>query len=156
TGLLAAICLGLLYSLPPDPKSLALDRFSSQRFARFELRPPAIETPPATGQGQAAPGGRGAGHPAAGAAGVSGRPTATHQTGLFRLRGEHPDPRGARLWAEEAAQSIGVLGQLRTVEASHIGSLFGPTSALGSDADNVMAGLIGTEVRESWGTGIGM
>jgi TonB family protein len=71
------------------------------------------------------------------------------------MRGHHPDPRGARLLAEVAVQTLGVLGQLRTVEASHIGSLFGPSSAFGSDAQNVLAGLVGTEVRESWGTGLG-
>jgi TonB family protein len=71
------------------------------------------------------------------------------------LRGpqDNPDPHLARMLAEEQAGQQGVLGILGGEEGSHLSSIFGRDSALGNDAENVLGGLVGTQIGEAYGVG---
>jgi TonB family protein len=66
---------------------------------------------------------------------------------------ENPDPQLARGLAEEQAKNAGITGVLKQTEGSHIASIFGRDTALGNDAQDVLGGLIGNQVGESYGVG---
>ncbi len=55
--------------------------------------------------------------------------------------------------AEEQAQKSGVIGLLKSTEGSHLASIFGRDTALGNDAENVLGGLVGTQIGEAYGVG---
>jgi hypothetical protein len=59
----------------------------------------------------------------------------------------------ARRLAVEAAANAGVLGLLKSSSGSHIASVFGQSSSLGSDAMSALGGLIGNKIGESFGVG---
>jgi TonB family protein len=64
----------------------------------------------------------------------------------------------AKMLAQDAAKSAGVLGVFRKPESSHVASIFGRDSALGRDAINALGGLIGSELQEAYGVpgGLGL
>jgi TonB family protein len=84
-----------------------------------------------------------------------GKKTSKNKEGLYGLKGpkDNPDPHLAKKLAEEQAKNAGILGVLKQTEGSHIASIFGRDSALGSDADNVLGGLIGNQIGEAYGVG---
>lgn len=59
----------------------------------------------------------------------------------------------AKRLAEDAAKNAGVLGLLKSSSGSHLASIFGRDSALGTDAEDALGGLIGDQVGESYGLG---
>jgi TonB family protein len=158
----SAIALGLfllmIFSVPPDPKSLSLDLFNSDnRFVKFLIKPPEekeeeipdwLKSKKAEEQG-----GKGKRHK--GEEGKMGKKTSKNKEGLYGLKGpkDNPDPHMAKKLAEEQAKNAGILGVLKQTEGSHIASIFGRDSALGNDADNVLGGLIGNQIGEAYGVG---
>src|SRR5260370_18371518 len=84
-----------------------------------------------------------------------GKKTSKNKAGLDGLKGpkDNPDPHLAKQLAEEQAQKAGVLGILKAQEGSHLASIFGRDSALGNDAENVLGGLVGTQIGEAYGVG---
>src|SRR5262249_56761903 len=58
-----------------------------------------------------------------------------------------------RMLAEALTQKAGVLGILKSQEGSRLASIFGRDSALGNDAENVLGGLVGTQIGEAYGVG---
>ena len=156
-GVAVATLLFLLmtFSLPPDPKTLSMDAFlGEERFARVVISPPTEKPVAPTAGGPAVQNGA-SGRSAAGAAGKMGSPTARSATGRIAIKGpkDNKEARMAKLLAEKAASSAGLLGIASALEKSQVASIFGRTNALGSDADTVMAGLVGTEIGESVGNG---
>jgi hypothetical protein len=96
------------------------------------------------------------GRPHTGTQGTMGTPSADKdRRALYQLKGpkDNPDPHLARMLAEEQAQNAGVLGILKAGEGSHLASIFGRDSALGNDAENVLGGLVGTQIGEAYGVG---
>ena len=84
-----------------------------------------------------------------------GKKTCKNKAGLYGLKGpkDNPDPHLAKMLAEEQAQKAGVLGIMKREEGSHLASIFGRDSALGNDAENVLGGLVGTQIGEAYGVG---
>lgn len=155
-ALAAGIFLALIYQIPPDAQSLSLDVMRSERFAHFVITPPAepILVDP-RGSGVSHGGGSGRAH--SGESGALGSPAAKRRSGQFRLkRSPVLTPEVAQKAAFDAVQNIGVLGQMRALEGTHVGAIFTPEHALGSDETTVLAGLIGTEVQDAYGTGLGI
>ena len=155
-GVAVATMLFLLmvFSLPPDPKTLALDAFMRDgRFARFVIAPPTEKPREATVGAAAAAGTKG--KAAAGPSGKMGAPTAKATTGLASHQGpkDNKDPAVRKLLAEQAASAAGLLGITRDLRQSDVGSLFGRTDALGNEAHDVLGGLVGTEIHEAAGNG---
>jgi hypothetical protein len=96
------------------------------------------------------------GHAHGGTEGAMGTPhTEKNRAALYLLKGpkDNPDPHLAKMLAEERAQNAGVLGILKASEGSHLASIFGRDSALGNDAENVLGGLVGTQIGEAYGVG---
>jgi hypothetical protein len=60
--------------------------------------------------------------------------------------------RGEKRPAERAG-AIGIRGVLKSSPEYHLGSIFGRDSAAGSDAVNVLGGLVGNQIAEAYGTG---
>jgi hypothetical protein len=150
--------LGMIYSIPPDPKSLSLDAFlNDQRFAKFLIKPPEEKEEQIPEwlkkKGPDEAGGKGKRHK--GEEGKMGKKTSKNKAGLYGLKGpkDNPDPHLAKMLAEEQAQKAGVLGILKATEGSHLASIFGRDSALGNDAENVLGGLVGTQIGEAYGVG---
>ena len=158
TAVAAGLFLAMVYSIPPDPKSLSLDAFmNDQRFAKFLIKPPEEKEEQIPEwlkkKGPDEAGGKGKRHK--GEEGKMGKKTSKNKTGLYGLKGpkDNQDPHLAKTFAEEAANKAGVLGMLKATEGSHLASIFGRDSALGNDAENVMGGLLGTQIGEAYGVG---
>ncbi|MCS6914795.1 MAG: AgmX/PglI C-terminal domain-containing protein [Myxococcales bacterium] len=155
--LASALFLLLVFSVPPDPKSLSLDAFiNDQRFAKFLIKPPEEreEVPEwLKKKGPDEMGGKGKRHKEE--EGKMGKKESKNKTGLYALKGpkDNPDPHLAKQLATEAAQKAGVLGILKAEQGSHLASIFGRDSALGTDAVDVLGGLVGTEIGEAYGVG---
>jgi TonB family protein len=159
-GTAAALLLFLLmiFSVPPDPKSLSLDLFNADsRFVNFLIKPPEEkeeEIPEwLKKKGPDEQGGKGKRHK--GEEGKMGKKTSKNKEGLYGLKGpkDNPDPHLAKKLAEENAKNAGILGVLKMSEGSHLASIFGRDTAAGSDAVNVLGGLIGNEIGEAYGVG---
>jgi TonB family protein len=159
-GSFVALLLFLLmiFSVPPDPKSLSLDLFNSDnRFVKFLIKPPEEkeeEIPEwLKSKKPEEQGGKGKRHK--GEEGKMGKKTSKNKEGLYGLKGpkDNPDPHLAKKLAEEQAKNAGILGVLKQSEGSHIASIFGRDSALGNDASDVLGGLVGNQIGEAYGVG---
>jgi TonB family protein len=148
----------MIFSVPPDPKSLSLDLFNSDnRFVKFLIKPPEEKEEDIPdwlkSKKNEEQGGKGKRHK--GEEGKMGKKTSKNKEGLYGLKGpkDNPDPHLAKKLAEEQAKNAGILGVLKMNEGSHIASIFGRDSALGNDADDVLGGLIGNQIGEAYGVG---
>ena len=154
---LVAILLVIIFSVPPDPKSLSLDAFmNDQRFAKFLIKPPEEkqeEIPDWLKKKDDDAGGKGKRHKDE--EGKMGKKESNKKAGLYALKGpkDNQDMRLAKELAKEQAQKAGVLGILKGAQGSILASAFGRDSALGNDAQDVLGGLVGTEVGEAYGVG---
>ena len=158
----SAVALGLfllmIFSVPPDPKSLSLDLFNSDnRFVKFLIKPPEEKEEDIPewlkSKKDDEQGGKGKRHK--GEEGKMGKKTSKNKEGLYGLKGpkDNPDPHLAKKLAEEQAKNAGILGVLKQTEGSHIASIFGRDTALGNDAADVLGGLIGNQIGEAYGVG---
>ncbi|MBW2731975.1 MAG: AgmX/PglI C-terminal domain-containing protein [Deltaproteobacteria bacterium] len=153
-----ALLLFLVFAIPPDAKALSLDLFNTDnKFVKYLVKPPEQkeeEVPEwLKKKGPDKAGGKGQKHK--GEEGKMGKKTSKKKTGLYGLKGpkNNPDPHLAKRLAENAAKDAGVLGLLKSSQGSHLASIFGRDSALGSDAEDALGGLIGDSVGESYGLG---
>ncbi len=158
TGIGLILFLLMIFSVPPDPKSLSLDLFNADsRFVNFLIKPPEEkeeEIPEwLKKKGPDEQGGKGKRHK--GEEGKMGKKTSKNKEGLYGLKGpkDNPDPHLAKKLAEEQAKNAGILGVLKMAEGSHLASIFGRDTAAGSDAENVLGGLIGNQIGEAYGVG---
>jgi TonB family protein len=153
-----ALLLFLVFAIPPDAKALSLDLFNTDnKFVKYLVKPPEQkeeEVPEwLKKKGPDKAGGKGQKHK--GEEGKMGKKTSKKKTGLYGLKGpkNNPDPHMAKRLAEDAAKNAGVLGLLKSSSGSHLASIFGRDSALGSDAEDALGGLIGDQIGESYGLG---
>jgi TonB family protein len=159
-GSVAGLLLFLLmiFSVPPDPKSLSLDLFNADnRFVNFLIKPPEEKEEDIPEwlkkNSDDKQGGKGKRHK--GEEGKMGKKTSKNKEGLYGLKGpkDNPDPHLAKKLAEEQAKSAGILGVLKMNEGSHLSSIFGRDTALGNDPSDVLGGLIGNQIGEAYGVG---
>ena len=157
-GTASALLLFLLmiFSVPPDPKSLSLELFNADtRFVSFTVKPPVEkedETPSwLQKKEQEEQGGKG--KRPNGDEGKMGKKESKNKEGLVAIKGpkDNKDPSLAKKLAEENAKSAGILGVLRAAEGSHLASIFGRDTAMGSDTANILGGLVGTQIGEAYG-----
>jgi len=148
----------MIFSVPPDPKSLSLDLFNADnRFVNFLIKPPEEkeeEIPEwLKKSSDDKQGGKGKRHK--GEEGKMGKKTSKNKEGLYGLKGpkDNPDPHLAKKLAEEQAKQAGILGVLKMNEGSHLASIFGRDTALGTDPTDVLGGLIGNQIGEAYGVG---
>jgi hypothetical protein len=154
-----ALLLFLIYAIPPDAKSLAIDLFGQDsKYMQFVIKPPEQqkeELPDWLKKNKSddTQGGKGQRHKFE--EGKMGKKTSKNKEGLYGLKGpkDNQDPHLAKKLAEEQARNAGILGMLKAQTGSHIASVFGRDSALGNDAENVLGGLTGSQIGEAQGFG---
>ncbi len=148
----------MIFSVPPDPKSLSLDLFNADnRFVNFLIKPPEEKEEELPDwlkkKGPDEQGGKGKRHKDE--EGKMGKKTSKNKEGLYGLKGpkDNIDPHLAKKLSEEEAKNAGILGVLKMNEGSHLASIFGRDTALGTDPENVLGGLIGNQIGEAYGVG---
>ena len=153
-----ALVLFLVFSVPPDAKSLSLDLFNTDnKFVKILIKPPEQKEDEIPDwlkkKGPDEQGGKGQKHK--GEEGKMGSKKSKKKTGLYGLKGpkDNTDPHLAKRLAEDAAKNAGVLGLLKSASGSHIASIFGRDTALGTDAEDALGGLIGNQIGEAYGVG---
>jgi TonB family protein len=158
TTLAAALFLLLVFSIPPSASSLSLDAFmNDKRFAQFLIKPPEEKEEQIPEwlkkKSDDEAGGKGKRHK--GEEGKMGKKTSKNKSGLYGLKGppDNKDPHLAKMLAEEQANKAGIIGLIKSQEGSHLASIFGRDNALGTDPDNVLGGLVGTQIGEAYGVG---
>jgi hypothetical protein len=152
-ALAAGVFLGLLYMIPPDPKTLALDTIHSDFVAHYIIKAP--ELPEMQIEKKSGPVGGGGGAAHEGAAGSTGRKDAPRQHAAFKIKGNSPDQqRIGKLEAQRVASQTGIVGIMGQFEQSHIGSIFARESALGNDAEDAFGDMRATVPGDSYGTGL--
>ncbi|MBK6849307.1 MAG: TonB family protein [Proteobacteria bacterium] len=153
------LLLFLVFAVPPDAKALSLDLFDADNeLVKYLIKGAdrKDEEVPEWLKAKKGPqdaGGKGQRHK--GDEGKMGSKTSKNRQGLYGLKGpkDNPDPHLARELAERQAQTAGVLGLLGSPSGSHLASIFGRDTALGTDAEDVMGGLIGDQLGEAYGAG---
>ena len=160
----AALALGLfvliIFTIPPDPRSLSLDLLGAQsRLISFNVLPPVLEKAPVPTWLASAPA------PAGGAAapaakeprGASGDPTSREHA---RRRNEEPRPPAladqhpTKEDTVARANNAGVLGILKASRNQLLTDLLDPLGSVDASLDAAALGdLTGTQVGESWGFG---
>jgi pSer/pThr/pTyr-binding forkhead associated (FHA) protein len=149
------LILLLMFSIPPDAKSLSLDLFGTDnRFVKFLIKPPEQkeeEIPDWLKKGPDDPGGKGQKHKDE--EGKMGDKKSKKKDNLYALKGKSIDQQLARKLAEDAAKNAGVLGILKQQGGSQIASIFGKDSALGADAQDALGGLLGDQIGDAYGVG---
>ena len=154
----AATLLGIMFSIPPDPRSLALDAFTNDQLVRFMVKPPEQrdEEAPWLKQELQKAQEKAGGKSAKGPSGKMGKQEApVKQNARYAVQGSknNPDPRAKTELAKQAASAAGVLGLLRSGSLNAFTALTSQQPALGRDAMDAMANLTGTEVADAYGPG---
>jgi TonB family protein len=150
-----ALFLLLIFSVPPDPKSLSLDAFmNDQRLARFLVKPEEQKQEDMPDWLKKQQEENSGGKRAKEAEGKMGKKESKNQKGLFAIKGpeKNTDLKLAKELAKDAALKAGVLGIINAGQGSPFASIFSrDNSALGNQANDVLGGLVGTEVGDAYG-----
>jgi hypothetical protein len=147
-ALVVSAFIFLLYSLPPQPQSLALDQMRTIQVARFILTPPDPPPPPPMASLSPSSGGRGSA-PAAGTSGAIGKVTGEHKHGVLHVRG-HSKEELKRI-AGAMAQNAGIL---QALGGTQLGQVFPPDVLLGADRDTILNDMRGAELADAYGHGL--
>jgi TonB family protein len=136
-------------AVPEDPSALSLDDIGrTVRMANVRIVPPVIAPPPATAGAQ--PGGGGA-RAAAGPAGAAGSRTAPRRETRRAVVGP-PGPRTAQQ-AADRIRAHSILAALSDPKAGALAEVLSRATALGGDAENVLAHMEGTTIAEAYDVG---
>ena len=154
--------LALLFSIPPDPKTLSMDVLGGDgRLSRVQAAPP--EEPKQEEQlaeedeGDDKSGGTGT--KMALEEGKMGKKDSTRQSGQYAMKKNYDgDPQLARQKAMDTARRSGILGAFQAQQGGAFASITGTGDfSSGLDDRDVYGGLIGNEVGEmqgGWGYGL--
>ena len=154
---LSLLLLVLVTALvPPDVKALSFDRYGAQlAFAPFVIAPAEVKAPPPDPHGAKSAGAAGTrGQRHAGPTGTMGKIPERNLERRYAVK-RAPDARPEHL-AQQRVDEIknsGVLGLLRPGQGSLLASVFGRDTAIGSDEENLLGNLIGSQLGEAYGQG---
>jgi TonB family protein len=154
---LIGLFLLLISAVPPAPRSLSLDRFDpDRRFVQFLVKPPALADLIPDGLAAPRPGGGGAqASRARERQGAGGSQTAPIRDRAPANRGprENPDPRLSRQQAADRVRTAGILPILERLQRSAPASIFGPSLAMGADAEDALGNLSAEAIGDAYGVG---
>lgn len=148
-----ALIIGLVFAIPPTPKTLSLQLFGrNEQLSRYLVRP--VTAPPMVAPRASKAGGGGGAKVAAGASGSMGGREATRSRKRFALR-EVPgvSPQLAREFARQSARRAGILGLLGHQSGGILTSIIGGEHAFGDETEQVLGNLIGDQIGEAPGVG---
>jgi len=145
-----AMLLLLLMMTPADPRALAFDIFSTDHaMVSFRIKPPVVPVIPDLAPGaQSQPA---SGQAAKGPSGTAGSEAARERNRRLAIKGNSQEMRIAQAPQPIDARNAGVLGIIQRSEAAR--SIFEPTSALGSDPDDVLGNLVAAPTGDAYGIG---
>jgi TonB family protein len=144
------VLLGVMSAVPSDPRAISLDDLGRTiRMGDFRIAAP-VPPPPPPGPAGGAEGG-GPARVASGPSGAAGDVRAPKRDTRRATKGpaQHQDRRDVERWVEENT-FLSVLGSHR---ASALNNVVSKAPALGSEAEDVMGHLIGTEIASAYGPG---
>lgn len=151
----AATMMAVMFAVPPDPRSLALDSFTNEQLAHYLVKAPEVKDEPTPWlnkqleQKHESSGGKSAKGPS----GKLGKQEAPKQSARYMVAGpkDNPDPKMSRKLAEEAVKNQGLLGILHSSNIKGMAALMGSESALGNEAQNALGNMDGRTVGDAWG-----
>lgn len=151
----AAAVMAVMFAVPPDPRSLALDAFSNEQLAHYLVKAPEVkdeQTPWLQKQVQEKHESSG-GKSAKDKSGKLGKQEAPKQPARYAVAGpkDNPDPKMTRKMAEDVAKNIGIVGLIHAGNIKGLGALMGSESALGNEAMNALGNMDGRTVGDAWG-----
>jgi hypothetical protein len=149
----AASFLGIMFAVPPDPRSLALDAFSNEHIARYLVKAPQVEENAEWLKAQPKTFEKSGGKAAAEKSGTIGKDSAPkNNNSHLSVKGpkNNPDPKIAAQQAREAASNMGILRVLQGSTGT-LALVMAKTSALGNDAQDALSSLNGTDVTDAYG-----
>ena len=84
-----------------------------------------------------------------------GSATSKNRRSVYAIKGPRAnrDPHLAKEQALERAKTSGILGVLARAEGSHLASIFGEQDALGTEAEDKLGSLVGTQIGDAYGIG---
>ena len=142
SGTAIGLFMVLVFSVPPDPESLALGFDSYENhFVKLLIKPEKRDDLPDWLKHKGEEGKAGSRH--------------ADERGLYGLKGPSSgvDPHLARKLAENAQRDAGVLGLLKGANGSGTASVFGKDGSPGTDARDALGALIGNQIGEAYGVG---
>ncbi|HET6284535.1 MAG TPA: AgmX/PglI C-terminal domain-containing protein [Polyangia bacterium] len=155
----AAVVLGLfllmIFAVPGDANALSLDHLGlDHHLIKFDIKPP-VEIPvDKSGPGRT-PQNASSGRRSTGQSGTMGDVTSSNRRHRHAIKGptDNPDPRLAKETARLRIQQSGILGVLARSDGAHLASILGQDNALGSDVEDVLGDLVGTQIGDAYGIG---
>jgi len=152
----AGLFMGLMFSVPADPRSLAIDSFLNEHITRIQITPPVPPEDKATWLKEAekkADSGGGKAHK--GPSGKMGSLTAPKQERRYQVKGpqDNPNPTIARQIAVEQASRVGIIGALSSAHTAALSSVFSSSSGIGRDATDAIGNLAAIEAGDAYGPG---
>lgn len=151
----AASMLGLMFAVPPDPRSLALDSFTNEHIARYLVKAPAPPEPESAEWLKVQPKviEKSGGQAHKDKSGTIGKETAPkNNNSRFAFKGpkDNPDPQITRQQAREIAANSGILLAMQG-SSSALAQVMAKTSALGSDSMDALSHLNGNVTDNAYG-----
>lgn len=150
----AASLLGLMFAVPPDPRSLALDSFTNEHIARYLVKAPEVKEETAdflkpTPKVFEKSGGQ-AHKDKSGAIGKETAPKNNNSRFAFKGPKDNPDPQITRQQAREIASNSGILLAMQG-SSSALAQVMAKTSALGNESMDALSHLNGDMVADAYG-----
>jgi TonB family protein len=144
----------MIFAIPPEGVSVSSDFAGLSRpFVPFTITAPEPEKTPEvlTNRPDKNPGEAGGAH--VGDSGKMGDMNSKKPTGAYAIKGNGKD---MHLGKAEAAADIlnqGILGVLRSTQASKFADIFGRDSAVGNAQEDILGNLVGNEIANGYGVG---
>jgi hypothetical protein len=152
----AACLLGLMFAVPPDPRSLSFDSFTNENLSRYLVKAQELKEEQAPWLKQQEPQQQrsSSARPARHSSGTAGNKEAPRRNDArFAIAGpkNNPDPKLAQKTATELARNIGIVGILNSGKLAALSAITGEQSALGNEAQDALGHLDGTLVADAYG-----
>ena len=144
----------MIFAIPPEGASVSSDFAGPSRpFVPFTISAPEPEKAPEvlTNRPDKSPGEAGGAH--VGDSGKMGDKNSKKPTGAYSIKGEGKDMHLGKAEAAADVLNQGILGVLRSAQASKFADIFGRDSAVGNAQENILGNLVGNEFANGYGVG---
>jgi len=144
----------MIFAVPPEGMSVSNDFMGMSRI----MIPAIVKAPEPdkvpeilTNRPDKSPGEVGGAH--IGTSGKMGDINSKKPTGAYSIKGDGKDMHLGKAEAAAAVLNQGILGVLRSTQASKFADIFGHDSAVGSAQEDILGNLVGNEIANGYGVG---
>jgi TonB family protein len=144
----------MIFTVPPEGMSVSGDLMGMSRtIIPFTIKAPEPEKLPEilTNRTDKGPGEAGGAH--IGESGKMGDPNSKKPMGAYSIAGDRKDTHLGKAEAAADVLNQGILGVLRSTQASKFADIFGRDLAVGDAQENILGNLVGDQFAGGWGTG---